>query len=361
MDQYNSTYTGAILYSYPENILGDLATVKRAGGRVIIDIVGNNSHYKNSDGTFSLSKWKQRIDRMRGVNFSSYIADGTIIGEFIMDEPHNPDNWGGTLVSRATIDEMARYSKSIWPSLPVVIRSWADYLKGYSYKYLDAAWAQYSERKGPVATFIANNVADAKATGLALVVGMNVLDGGTSASGIPGYTSGKYAMSASQLKDWGSVLLGDSYACAFVSWRYSSSYVGRSDIRSALSSLSQKAGTRASRPCSLRGLSSPVPSESPDDPPPPPPPPPPPDDNSGPITLSVTGKIENGSRYMTLWWSGASGSTIDVYRDGAFHTNTENDGKYTNSLQIRVPSVTYVFKVCEKGTATCSATTSISF
>src|SRR4051812_98675 len=185
MDQYNSTYTGAILYSYPENILGDLATVKRAGGRVIIDIVGNNSHYKNSDGTFSLSKWKQRIDRMRGVNFSSYIADGTIIGEFIMDEPHNPDNWGGTLVSRATIDEMARYSKSIWPSLPVVIRSWADYLKGYNYKYLDAAWAQYSERKGPVGTFIANNVRDAKATGLALVVGMNVLDGGTSASGIP--------------------------------------------------------------------------------------------------------------------------------------------------------------------------------
>ena len=105
-------------------------------------------------------------------------------------------------MSLADIDEMARYSKEIWPDLPAIIRGWPDYLLGYHYRYLDAAWAQYHVRFGSIDQFIADNVRDAKASGLALVIGLNALAGGGD-KGLQGYYKDKGSMSASQLRSWG--------------------------------------------------------------------------------------------------------------------------------------------------------------
>jgi hypothetical protein len=63
---------------------------------------------------------------------------------------------------------------------------------------------------------------------------------------------------------------------------------------------------------------------------------------------------------MTLTWSGASGSRVDVYRDGDFRKTTENDRYYVNSRDTR-RSVTYTYKVCERGTSRCSNSASVSF
>ena len=168
----------------------------------MLTFTGADNAYKDSSG-FSLTKWKQRVDRFRGLNLTPYVADGTIVGHFLMDEPSDPSNWYGNRVSLPDIDEMARYSKEIWPTMPTIIRGWPDYLKGYQYKYLYAAWAQYHQRFGSIDTFISDNVREAQADGLALVAGMNVLNGGTAAGGIPGRTRGKYGMSASEIKTWG--------------------------------------------------------------------------------------------------------------------------------------------------------------
>ena len=66
------------------------------------------------------------------------------------------------------------------------------------------------------------------------------------------------------------------------------------------------------------------------------------------FTLSVTGKTDATKQYMTLLWSGATGATVDVYRDGAFLKNDLNDGKYVNSRSLPgAPS--YVYKVCQEG------------
>jgi hypothetical protein len=117
----------------------------------------------------------------------------------MMDEPSDRRNWNGNLVSRADIDEMARYSKEIWPELPTIIRGWEWYLKGYDSKYLDAAWAGYVERFGSIDEFVSSNVRDAKASGLNLVVGLNVLAGGGK-EGLPGYKEGRNSMTAAQMK-----------------------------------------------------------------------------------------------------------------------------------------------------------------
>ena len=78
------------------------------------------------------------------------------------------------------------------------------------------------------------------------------------------------------------------------------------------------------------------------------------------ITLTVKGSTDATKKYMTLTWSGATGATVDVYRDGPFIKNEPNDGKYVNSLPL--PGKTsYTYKVCLVGTTTCSNNATVTF
>lgn len=238
---YGSRYNGALRNIWPAYLNSNLAAIKSRGGKVMLSLAGAESNFKDAQGHFSLTKWKARVARFRNVNFSRYITDGTIIGHYLIDEPNDASNWNGQRISGATLDEMARYSKQLWPGMATVVRAYPDYLAGYSgtYRYLDAAWAQYAYRKGNIGTFTSKNVALAKRKGLALVVGLNVLKGGPNGA----------RMSASQVKSWGSTLLSSSYPCAFLSWQYSSSYLGTSSMKSAMSALRSKAENRSRKSC----------------------------------------------------------------------------------------------------------------
>jgi hypothetical protein len=231
-----------------ESLLIDLEAARRASTRVFLNFTGNERALRDEKG-FSLTKWKQRVDRYRAIDFTSYIADGTIIAHFIMDEPSDASNWSGKKVSLAEVDEMARYSKEIWPTMATVIRAQPDYLQGYQFKFLDATWAHYVHRYGPIDAFIEKNVSEAKAVGLAFVTGLNVLNGGSPSSGIPGRKAGKFAMSASEIREWGGKLLADPYICAFIMWKYDSKYFTRPDISAAFSDLRQKAESHSKKTC----------------------------------------------------------------------------------------------------------------
>ena len=61
-----------------------------------------------------------------------------------------------------------------------------------------------------------------------------------------------------------------------------------------------------------------------------------------------------------LSWSGASGTNVDIYRDGAFLTTTANDGAYTDATNFKGGgSLTY--QVCETGGGACSNTATANF
>jgi hypothetical protein len=92
-------------------------------------------------------------------------------------------------------------------------------------------------------------VSAAKGKGLGLVLGMNVLDGGNGSSHIAGFTRGKYAMSASEIRSYGSALLAQSYDCGFFNWSFDAAYYGRSDIASAMSDMSANARAHAKTSC----------------------------------------------------------------------------------------------------------------
>jgi hypothetical protein len=240
--QLGSRYNGITRNIDPKNLRDELAAIKSRGGKIALALAGPERYYKDSDGHFSLTKWKARVDRYKDVNFSSYITDGTVIGHFLIDEPQDPKNWNKRPVSPSTLEAMAKYSKQRWPGMVTIVRTWPDYLDNWSgtYYYLDAAWAQYAANRFPnVNDFITTNVAKAKAKGLALIVGMNILKGSPT----------KGAMSAKQLRYYGSALLSSSYPCAFISWMYADWYMSKSSIKDAMSYLRSKAQSRGFKTC----------------------------------------------------------------------------------------------------------------
>jgi hypothetical protein len=237
---FGARYNGGMRTLGPYGLRTELAAIKARGGKIVLMLAGSDWNYLDADGRFSLSMWKQRIDRFRGIDFASYVNDGTIIAHYLIDEPYDPTNWGGRIVPGSTLDEMAKYSKSIWPNMTTIVRAEPVQIKwNGTYHYLDAAWAQYLVRKGDVNDYIRRNVSDAQSMGLGLVVGLNLLDGGTKNA----------HMTAAQVETFGSTLLSSTYPCAFISWQYSSTYLNSSGIGSAMDVLRRKAESRSSKAC----------------------------------------------------------------------------------------------------------------
>jgi hypothetical protein len=237
------------------NILSVLAGIRAKGGRIVMKMCkGADSYVKNADGTFSLTKWKALVDRFRRVNLGPYISDGTILGHFLIDEPQRPQKWGGKIISQATLEAMAQYSKSIWPNMTTFVRVVPSWLASapVTYRALDAGWLQFTYNKGDAAKLVASETAAAKNKGLGLIVGLNVLDGGNGSSKVVGWGGNGWAMSATEIRNYGTALLNQSYACGFFNWAYLDSgptYYNRTDIKSALAYLSQKAKAHARTSC----------------------------------------------------------------------------------------------------------------
>jgi hypothetical protein len=236
--EYGARFNGGHKNVAPQLLLGELAAIKARGGKVLLMFAGSERYYKEG-GHFSLTKWKERVNRYKGLNLTSYINDGTIIGHYMLDEPNDPANWNGKTVPPSVLEEMGRYSKQLWPGMATIVRVVPSYLD-MNHRYVDAAWAQYLARKGNVGDFIRENVADAQRRGLALAVGLNVLHGGT-----PTGTK----MTATEVASWGAALLSSTYPCAFISWTYNSSYLASSDIKNAMDELRRKAESRGSKSC----------------------------------------------------------------------------------------------------------------
>jgi hypothetical protein len=252
VSQLNSVHTGLVEAPTPSGLLSFLSQVRAKGGRVLLKLAGGEGTYRNADGTFNLTKWKSGVDRFRNIDFSSYVADGTIVGHFLVDEPHFASRWGDKAIPQATVEAAAKHSKQRWPNLPTIVNSPANWLASVPVTYvsLDAGWAMFRAKTSTSpANWAALQVNKAKSKGLGLVAGLNVLDGGDGSSGIRGTQPRTWAMSAAELRKYGSALLSQSYVCAFSMWRYSGSYYGRSDVKSAMADLSAQARSHAKTSC----------------------------------------------------------------------------------------------------------------
>jgi uncharacterized protein YkwD len=83
---------------------------------------------------------------------------------------------------------------------------------------------------------------------------------------------------------------------------------------------------------------------------------------SSSITLTVDkGTYDKGTKSKAvLRWSGANGSDIEVWRNGAKRKTTKNDGRWNDKFGALVTG-TYSYKVCQVGGSPCSPTVSVTF
>lgn len=241
----------------PSTIRGNLEHARSKGARVFIHLAGEPRYYQDGTskfgtGRFNLEEFKQRLNRFKGVNMGTYISDGTFAGHILFDEPHNYKKWGGEVIPYSQIEAAARYSKSLWPNLPVLVRAPTTWLAkaGLTWRYLDGGWLQYVARYGNVTSVRDAEVRAAKSKGLKVVFGLNVTNGGNGSSGWPGPKRGDYwKMSASEVLKYGKALIGAPTSCGFLMWRYDSDYLSKSGIRSAMQELRNLAGNTATTTC----------------------------------------------------------------------------------------------------------------
>jgi hypothetical protein len=241
----------------PDKVLPVLEAARKAGVTVYLNMFVSRRHIQNPDGSFSLDRWKQRIDRFRDLGLEPYIQDGTLAGNYLMDEPDSKGKWNGQSVPFADIEAAAAYSKQLWPGLTTMIRADPLFLQKAPFRWrsLDAAWAQYTTRKGSVEEYARRHAAVAKQLGLGLVVGLNVLDGGDGSSGLEGTKVRYSAMSAAEVMHYGTVLLREPGACALLLWKYDRddrAYFLRPEIRAALETLGLLAATHPASHCRVR-------------------------------------------------------------------------------------------------------------
>ncbi|HEX6929508.1 MAG TPA: S8 family serine peptidase [Gammaproteobacteria bacterium] len=85
-----------------------------------------------------------------------------------------------------------------------------------------------------------------------------------------------------------------------------------------------------------------------------------PDPEPGTLDLSANAYKVKGKQRVDLSWSGATSSSVDIFRDGGKIVTTANDGAYTDNLNVKGGG-SYTYKVCEAGTSTCSADVNASF
>ena len=262
LEQFRPPYTGAVVLVSRSSVASELRAAQDRKLRLVLNLAGGKKLYTNPDGTFNLERWKARIDTYRDVDFSAYVTEGLVLAHFLLDEPGAARTWGGHPVSRAEIEEMARYSESIWPTLPTAVRATAEWLgRGdTTYASLDVAWGQWAGPRRGGSTgltpeqFRDENVAWAKQLELGLIFGMNYLNGGDGSSGIPGTELHPelWQMSAAELAHVGTVLAAAPYACALLSWRHHAPFESRADIRAALDSVARVAAVRGGTLCTRR-------------------------------------------------------------------------------------------------------------
>jgi len=141
----------------------------------------------------------------------------------------------------------------------------------------------------------------------------------------------------------------------------SNSSMSPSSVRSALlsSATSGVVGSSQSSTSSLlfvgsESTTTPPPTTPPPSTEPPPTSPPP----AGAISLTATGKPFLNSFRVTLKWSGASTSNVDLLRNGTKIATTANDGSHIDRPTAKG---TYTYRVCNAGSSTCSNEAKVTY
>ena len=184
---------------------------------IFITMAGGRNRFQDEHGAFSLDMFQSQIERFRGLDLSSYVKDGTVLGHLMFDEPHDPTNWDGRPVPPSVVDQAAKISKELWPYLPTSIGSPPTYItKDGPMKYLDYCSAAYARKQGPFSAWLDRQVTTARAGKVKLVVTINVLD----FAGKGMRAENLRSMSSTDLESLATTALDNPYVAAVLMWKW---------------------------------------------------------------------------------------------------------------------------------------------
>ena len=252
----------------PTHVVTRVNVARQKSHRLFIALSTGHSRYMTA-GKFDLAKWKARINSFDQPDIKAAIAagvaDGTIIGNSVLDEP-NTRKWGGQ-IDKAMLDYMCSYVKSIFPTLAngvAVVHWWRPDERYKECDFIIDQWAWWYGPHGPGPGSYTGNISawrdealkQAKKDGIAIAFSINLLDGGIQSWATQtcpsGTTGGKGTigiacrMTPSQVREWG-LMLGP-LGCAMLMWRHDTEF------------MAEDANLEAFRDISARLAGGPIPS-----------------------------------------------------------------------------------------------------
>ena len=220
-------------YTDPNGIVTQIAAARNQKQRLVLAMTGGSHSNYLTNGAFDLTKWKNRMQLFNTSTIrnavAAGVADGTIIGNSIMDEPEYKD-WGG-VPTKTLLDDMAAYAKAIFPTLPMGVNhgpnGYYQWRPTERYRVVDYVLNQYSwwVTTGDVATYRSKVLAQAALDGVQVAFSLNLLNGGVQdkdgnytcdgpGQGGKGLTNQNCRMTAQQVHDWGPPLVHPVARCS---------------------------------------------------------------------------------------------------------------------------------------------------
>ncbi|HKU63245.1 MAG TPA: hypothetical protein VJQ44_18740 [Gemmatimonadales bacterium] len=224
------------------NIVQRIEEARRKHLRLLLNMTGGHDPYMSSIGgihQFDMQRWRDSMatydtERIKAA-VAAAVADGVIIGNSVMDEPHvigqgDGNTWGpkGTM-TKARVDSMCGYVKSIFPTMPVgVVHQHQLFEPGKSYRVCDFLVDQYQQSYGDVTAWRDAALAMAHRDGIQILFGANELNGGPKdrdgewdckdEGGYKGQSRPNCQISPDSLERWYPLLA--RAGCGFRVWRW---------------------------------------------------------------------------------------------------------------------------------------------
>lgn len=223
--------TLTIVTPNPAAVCSYISTARAKRTKLVLFFGGGSHADLKSSGKFDYAKWRSRLSSFNTSTNRSCVAagvaDGTVIGGPVLDEPEIAD-WGGVL-TKPMLDAMAGFQKGIFPTLPAGVnhgmQGW-NWRNTERYRVMDYANYQFNWNAtrpgGDLAAWRTRVLNQAALDGVRPAFSLNVINGGQPSSTCPGSRVGTRVgqcnMTPAQFESWGKTQLQGG--CALLFWSY---------------------------------------------------------------------------------------------------------------------------------------------
>jgi hypothetical protein len=259
-------YTASHDNIMPADLVPHINAARSKGIRLMLSMTGGSHDNYKTNGVFDEGKWRAAMDAFNtSANrdaVAAAVADGTIIGNSVMDEPQQSGTdskaWGpkGTM-TKARVDGLCSYVRGIFPTLPIgVFHDPGIFEPDSSYQVCEFLISQFATRKGNVVTWRDNGLAIVQRDGMKIIFSLNLLDGGTqdrdgtwncAGTGGLGTFSPNCQMTPDQIRTYAEALAPPG--CALLSWRLDTPFLTRPENAAVLSSVALMVAALPLTPC----------------------------------------------------------------------------------------------------------------